>query len=314
MPRYKDQPLAIAAFVTVCIVWGTTYLAIRVAVQSIPPILMTGVRYTIAGAVLLAILRLRGHRIPTERRTLLHLAVVAVLLIGIGTLALVIAEQWVPSGIAALLIATGPFWAAIIEASRRSGERIHALRLVGMAIGFSGVTLLLVPGSASRNIDRYVLIGAILIQFSAIAWQSGSIYAKNVLKGVSPLMSAAMQALIGGVLLDIAGLAAGEGARLHPTTIALGAWAYLAIFGTIIGYSAYTYALSKIPVTTVSLHTYVNPVIAVILGWLILGEQLTPTSLAGMVIILIGMTVVQRAPKSAAESRVSIDEVRSRAA
>ena len=313
MTRFKnDQGLAFAAFVTVCIFWGTTYLGIRVAVETIPPILMTGVRYTIAGVVLLVVLKLRGHRIPTDRRTLGHIAIVALLLIAGGNLALVVAEQWVPSGIAALLVATGPFWAAIIEASRRNGERLRAASLIGMAIGFGGVMLLLAPGHGTRGIDRGLIIGAVLIQFGAIAWQGGSIYAKHALKNVSPLMSAAVQSVIGGVFLDIVGLIAGEASRLHPTPRSLAAWAYLTIAGSIIGYSAYTYAVSKIPITTMSLYTYVNPVVAVILGALILKERLTPLSVLGMVVVLIGMTIVQSTRQRAVKPVIVMAEERAR--
>ena len=313
MTRFKnDQGLAFAAFATVCILWGTTYLGIRVAVESIPPILMTGVRYTIAGVVMLVVLRLRGHQIPTDRRTLGNIAIVALLLIAGGNLALVVAEQWVPSGIAALLVATGPFWAAIIEASRQNGERLRASSMIGMAIGFGGVALLLVPGHGNQTIQRGLVTGAILIQFGVIAWQGGSIYAKQTLKGISPLMSAAVQAVIGGVFLDIVGVAAGEASRLHPSPRSLAAWAYLTIAGSIIGYTAYTYAVSKIRITTMSLYTYVNPVVAVILGGLILKERLTPLSVAGMAIILVGMTVVQSTRQPAPKPVVVISPERER--
>lgn len=300
MTRFRnDKALAIAAFVTVCILWGTTYLGIRVAVQSVPPILMTGVRYTIGGIVLLTVLKLRGHSIPTDRRTLANVSVVALLLIAGGNLLLVVAEQWVPSGMAALLVAAGPFWAALIEASRRNGERIRPMSLAGMLIGFGGVALLLLPSTGGHAIDRHLILGAILIQFGAIAWQGGSIYSKVKLTTVSPLMSAALEAIIGGIVLDVAGVLAGEVSRLHPTPVSLVAWVYLTIAGTIIGYSAYTVAVSKIPITTMSLYTYVNPVIAVLLGWLILDERLTPLSIVGMAVILIGMTLVQSARQPA---------------
>jgi len=240
-------------------------------------------------------LRIRGERIPRDPRTLANIAIVALLLIGGGNLALVWAEQWVPSGTAALLVATAPFWAAILEAIRPGGERLRLGRAVGMAIGFGGVALLVTPGSAGHVFDARFVVGALVIQVGAIAWQGGSVYGKHTLGKVPPLMSAALQALIGGVVLDIVGLAIGEGLRFHPTTRSLIALAYLTVFGTIVAYSAYTYALSKIPITTMSLHAYVNPIVAIILGWLILNEQLTWVSITGMAIILTGMALVQRA-------------------
>ena len=297
----KDRTLAIAAFVTVCILWGTTYLGIRVAVETIPPVLMTGIRYTIAGIFLVSLLRIRGERIPADPRTLANIAVVALLLIGVGNLALVWAEQWVPSGTAALLVATAPFWAAIFDAVRRDGERIRLRRTIGMVIGFAGVALLVTPAGARSS--RF-LIGALAIQIGSMAWQGGSVYAKHALQKVSPLMSAALQALIGGVVLDIIGVAIGEIPRFHPSTRSLIALVYLTIFGSIVGYSAYTYALSKIRVTTMSLYSYVNPIVAVILGALILHERLTWVSLTGMGIILTGMALVQatRSAKPAVSS------------
>ena len=289
----KDRALAIAAFLTVCIVWGTTYLGIRVAVETIPPVLLTGIRYTIAGIFLVALLRLRGERIPTDPRTLANIGIVAMLLIGVGNLALVWAEQWVPSGTAALLVATAPFWAAMFDALRHDGERIRLRRTIGMVIGFAGVALLVTPGGAGPAHSSRFLIGALAIQIGSMAWQGGSVYAKHTLQKVSPLMSAALQALIGGVVLDVIGVAIGELPRFHPSTRSLIAMAYLTVFGSIIGYSAYTYALSKIRMTTMSLYSYVNPIVAVILGSLILHERLTWVSLTGMAIILSGMALVQ---------------------
>jgi len=291
--RSRINALAFGAFLTVCVVWGTTYLGIRVAVESLPPVLLTGVRYTVAGVFLIALLRIRGERIPRDPRTLANITIVALLLIGVGNLALVWAEQWVPSGTAALLVATAPFWATVLDALRRDGERIRFGRIIGILVGFAGVALLVAPSGAGHGLESRFLVGALVIEIGAFAWQGGSVYAKHSLEEVPPLMSAALQALIGGVLLDIIGLAIGEAPRFHPTTRSLIALIYLTVFGSIIGYSAYTYALSKIRVTTVSLHTYVNPIVAVILGWLILNERLTWVSIAAMAIILSGMALVQ---------------------
>jgi drug/metabolite transporter (DMT)-like permease len=297
----RDRALAIAAFLTVCVVWGTTYLGIRVAVESIPPVLLTGIRYTVAGVVMLAVMRIRGERIPRHPRTLADIAIVAVLLIGGGNLALVWAEQWVPSGLAALLVATSPFWAAILEAMRRDGERISLLRLSGMIVGFAGVALLVTPGGANGAFGSRFLLGALIIQIGVIAWQGGSVHAKRTLSNVPPLMSAALQSLIGGVLLDVIGLGIGEAGSFHPTARSLVALAHLTVFGSIIAYSAYTYALAHIRLTTMPLYAYVNPIVAVILGWLVLGERLTGISIAAMAVILSGMALVQIGGRRAAK-------------
>jgi len=297
----KDRPLATLAFLIVCIVWGTTYLAIRVAVETMPPLLLTGVRYTIAGAVMLAILLLRGERIPRDRRTLGNIALVGLLLIAGGNLALVWAEQYVPSGLASLLVAVGPFWATSLEALRRDGERITLRQAIGMAIGFGGVALLVTPRSADGAFNSHFITGVIVLQLGAIAWQGGSVHAKHALKDkVSPLLSAALQSLFGGVVLDGIGLAIGEAPRFHPSTRSLIALAYLTVFGSIIAYSAYTYALSKIRVSTMSLYAYINPIVAVLLGWLILNERVTTVSLAAMAIILAGVAIVQSSKRASA--------------
>lgn len=309
----RDRTLALAAFLTVCIVWGTTYLGIRVAVESMPPVWLTGIRYTVAGMVLVTLSLIRGERIPRDPRTLANIAVVGLLLVGVGNLSVVWAEQWVPSGTAALLVATAPFWAAILDAIRPGGERIQLRRSIGLAIGFAGVALLVTPGGAGHAFDSRFVVGAVVIQIGAIAWQGGSVFGKHTLQKVPPLMSAALQALIGGVVLAIIGFAIGEVPRFHPSTRSLIALAYLTIFGTIVAYSAYTYALSKIPVTTLSLFSYVNPIVAVILGWLILGERLTSISILGMAIILGGMVLMRRTHGSEKPAE-AIDEEEEQAA
>jgi drug/metabolite transporter (DMT)-like permease len=301
----NDRPLATIAFLTVCLVWGTTYLAIRVAVETMPPLLLTGIRYTIAGAVMLTILFLRGERIPRDRRTLGNIALVGLLLIAGGNLALVWAEQWVPSGLASLLVAVGPFWATSLEALRRDGERLTRRQLLGMAIGFGGVAMLVTPRGAGGAFNSHFIAGALVLQAGAIAWQGGSVHAKHALKDkVSPLLSAALQSLFGGIVLDVTGLAIGEVPRFHPSTRSLIALAYLTVFGSIIAYSAYTYAYSKIRVSTMSLYAYINPIVAVLLGWWLLHERLTPASIAAMAIILAGVAIVQTAPKALREKRL----------
>ncbi|MEA2572438.1 MAG: hypothetical protein QOI24_4439 [Acidobacteriota bacterium] len=290
----SDRALAYVAFATVCFVWGTTYLAIRVAIETIPPLLLTGLRFTIAGLVLWAIGAMRGERLPREPRIWMHAVIVGVLLICVGNFAVVWAEQWVPSGMAALLVATAPFWAALIEFFR-GHEKVGLQRGIGMLIGFIGVALLVTPRSADGAWDIHFLLGAAAIQIGCLAWQYGSIHGKYELKSISPLMSSTLQMLAGGIILDIAGLAAGELPHFHVNTRTLFALIYLTIFGSIVAYSAYIYALSKLSATNVSLYAYVNPVVAVILGWLILNERLTPMSFVAMIVILGGVALVQSA-------------------
>ena len=293
----SDRALAYAAFATVCLVWGTTYLAIRVAVETIPPLLLTGIRFTVAGGLLLAILLARGERVPRDRRALANLALVGFLLIGIGNLAVVWAEQWVPSGIAALLVGTAPFWAVANEAMRSGGERIGVRRAFGMLIGFVGVALLVMPGGTGGAWDVHLLLGAAVIQVGCIAWQFGSVRGKYELKAVPPLMCATLEMLFGGLILIVAGVAAGEPSRFHVNGRTLAALLYLTLAGSVVAYSAYIYALTKLRTTTVSLYAYINPVVAVILGWLILRERLTWVSITAMAVILAAMVLVRTADR-----------------
>jgi drug/metabolite transporter (DMT)-like permease len=289
----RDRALAYAAFAVVCIVWGTTYLAIRVAVRTIPPFLMTGIRFTIAGVILFALARLRGEEVPRVRRTLAEIAIVGLLLIGLGNFAVAWSEQWVPSGIAALLVATAPFWAAVLERLRGGGERLDARRTFGMLIGFVGVAMLVTPGGAGGAFDVHFIIGALAVQVGCVAWQYGTSRAKYNLANVPPLMSSALQMLTGGIVLTIAGLAIGETRRLVITGQGVAALAYLSLFGSVLAYTSYVYALKTIRTTNLALYAYINPVVAVILGWLILQERLTWVSIAAMCIILAGVALVQ---------------------
>jgi drug/metabolite transporter (DMT)-like permease len=291
----ENRGLAIAAFTTVCIVWGTTYLGIRIAVETIPPVLLTASRYVFAGLVMTGVCLARGERLPRDRRTLANLALVGFLMVGVGNLAVVWAEQWVPSGMAALLVATAPFWMAIIEMLRPQGDRLDPRRGLGMLVGFLGVALLVTPGGAGGHFDTHFVLGALVIQVGSIGWQLGSVRGKYHLRGVPLLVSASLQMLFGGVLTGIIGFAVGEGPRFVVTPRTFTALAYLAIFGSILAYSAYVYALAHMQTTNMSLYAYVNPVVAVILGWLVLHEELTWISIVAMCVILAGVALVQTA-------------------
>ena len=295
----SDRALAYAAFAIVCVVWGTTYLGIRIAIETIPPLSLTAVRFVIAGAVMLGIARLRGEVIPTDRRILRSLALVGFLMVGVGNLAVVWAEQWVPSGLAALFVATAPIWMVILEAFRKHGERLDRRGVFGMLLGFIGVALLVTPGGAGKSWELGFIIGAIAIQIGSIGWQYGSLIGKYHLKGVPLLASAGLQMLFGGAIVGVVALAIGEPARFSVNARTLGALIYLTLFGSILAYSAYVYALAHLRTTKVSMYAYVNPVVAVFLGWLILSEELTWISLMAMFIILGGVALVQMSKRPA---------------
>lgn len=296
----SDRALAYASFGIVCTVWGTTYLAIRVAVETMTPMLLTSVRYLIAGSILFAISRWRGDALPSNRRLLLNIGIVGVLMVAVGNFSVIWAEQWVPSGIAALLVATAPFWVTLMERFRAAGERVGVQKAIGMMIGFVGVALLVTPRGAGSAFDGHFIAGAIGIQIGCLGWQYGTIRGKYTLGGVPPLMSSALQMLIGGAVIGIAGLGFGEVSRFHVNARTLTAAAYLTVFGSVLAYTAYVYALKHIRTTTMSLYAYVNPVIAVVVGWLILDERLTWLSIVAMTIILAGVALVQTARKQRA--------------
>ncbi len=288
-----ERGLALAAFVTVCIVWGTTYLGIRIAVETIPPMMLTGIRYLIAGTIMVSIAMLRRDRFPRDSRTLLNLAIVGFMMVGVGNLAVVWAEQWVPSGIAALAVATAPFWMALLELFRTNGERVEPRGAIGMLIGFAGVAMLVTPKGAGGAFDAHFVAGMIVMQLGSIGWQYGTLRAKYTLTNVSLLPSISLQMLFGGVMVFASGVIAGEPAHLRFTPRTLGALLYLAIVGSVIAYSAYVYAISHMPLTKSSLYAYINPLVAVILGWLVLNERLTWVSILAMVVILGGVALVQ---------------------
>ncbi len=289
----RDRALAYVAFAVVCLVWGTTYLAIRIAVRTVPPLLLTGFRFTVAGVILFAIARLRGDSIPKRAGVIGDLLFVGLLMVGIGNLSVVWAEQWVPSGIAALLVATAPFWAALMEWFRSDGDRIDLRRAIGMLIGFLGVALLVTPGGAGRAFDVHFVLGALAIQAGSLAWQYGTVRGKYNLGHVPPLMSSALQMLTGGIVVAFVSLVSGEARRLVITAEGVAAAAYLTLFGSVLAYTSYVYALKKMRVTSMSLYAYINPVVAVMLGWLILNERLTWVSVIAMGIILGGVALVQ---------------------
>lgn len=267
------------------------------------PLLLTGVRFGIAGAILLIVALAIGDRFPRSRRTLIELIVAGGLLICIGNFAVVWAEQWVPSGLAALFVATAPFWNALIQRLHVDGERIDGRSIAGMILGFAGVAMLVTPRGAGAAFDEHFVIGAIGIQVGALAWQYGTVRAKYKLKDVPPLMSSALQMLSGGIAITIIGLAMGESKRFIMTTDSVIALAYLTLFGSVLAYTAYVYALHNMRMTTMSLHAYINPLVAVILGWLFLREELTWVSIAAMCVILAGVAMVQmrRMPKQEPE-------------
>jgi drug/metabolite transporter (DMT)-like permease len=293
---------AYLAWVAVCLIWGTTYLAIRISLETIPPLLMAAIRWIVAGTLLIVILKIRGERLPAPRAWP-SLAVLGVLLLGFGNGAVVWAEQTVPSGLTSVLVATSPFWMVGIDAVMPNGTRLTIKHVAGLAIGFGGIVTLVWPEiHASDASARAFLGGVIAAQVACIGWAIGSSYARHRGRGhardENVLATAAFEMLFGGIVLLAAGLGLHEGARLVFTPRTTAALVYLIFFGAIGGFTAYAYALKHLPVATVSLYAYINPIIAVVLGTIVLGEPLNARMAIAAAVVLAGITLVKAEVRS----------------
>jgi len=296
----RERRLAYIAWITVCFVWGTTYLAIRVALESVPVALLAGLRWAAAGALLAAALPLFGERLP-HPRTWGSIALTGFLMAVIGNGGVVWAEQYVASGLAAVIVATVPFWSVLIEALLPRGERPTPRALIGLAVGFLGIIVLVWPELTVGGQDgRLFIVGVIALQVACVGWALGTSYTKRNAQRVSPLSATAMQMLLSGAMLIGIGTAMGEWSRLAFTSRTAGAMIYLVLIGSIVGYSAYVYALKYLPIATVSLYAYVNPVIAVVLGTLLLSEPFSMRIVLASALVLGGIAIVRSASKPVA--------------
>ena len=293
----RERKLAYIAWVIVCVVWGTTYLANRVALETLPVALLAGLRWTAAGLILLLALRVSGVSLP-PRGTWRAIAVTGFLMNVIGNGFLVWSQRYVASGLAAVIVATLPFWQIGVEAAAGGGERLTRRTLLGLVVGFAGIVVLVWPAiSVGDSAGRMFVVGVVILQLGSLAWAVGTSYTKRHSMGDTPLASSALQMLISGVILTLIGTALGEWPRVAFTPRSFVALAYLAIFGSVIAYTAYVYALKYLPLSTVSLYAYVNPVIAVILGTLILSEPFSIRIVVAAALVFTGIAIVRSAPK-----------------
>lgn len=293
------------ALLCVYVVWGSTYLAIAVMVETLPPLLAAGIRFLIAGALMLGFLwlRARGAGEQLARPPLAQwrsTAIVGVLLLLGGNGFVVLSELHIPSGIAAVMVATVPIWLAVLDVVA-TGQRPSRLAASGIAAGFVGVAILIAPVSESGGLDP---IGLGLVTVAAISWALGSIYARSAPMPRSALLSTGMEMLAGGAALLLAGLVTGEAGALDPTRFSLpsvAALGYLIIFGSIVGFTAYGWLLANVPVSTAATYAYVNPVVAVLLGAWILHEPLTPRTVVATVVIVGAVVAMVSGRPAAAE-------------
>jgi drug/metabolite transporter (DMT)-like permease len=278
----------------VYLIWGSTYLAIRIAVETMPPLLTAGARFFCAGLILAAAIALR-HGLPRlriDRRQLLATTVVGLALIGVGNGLVMIAEQDVPSGLAALIIGSVPLWVVVLR--KLAGERVGRGTLVGVVVGFVGVAVLVVPSGGEGTAQ---LVGALLLVVAAASWASGSFASSRLPLPRDPFVSTVYQMLTGGSLVTVAGLLTGEASGLDPSrfsTDSLVAVAYLLFIGGLVAFPAYTWLLQNAPISLVATYAYVNPVVAVFLGWLILAEPITALLVTGAALIVVAVAFVIR--------------------
>lgn len=283
----------------VYIVWGSTYLAIRIVVRTMPPMLTAGVRFVVAGALMGGWLALRRGRgtLRVSRAEMAGAAIVGTALLAGANGLVMVAEQTVASSLAALIIASVPLWVVVLRFA--TGERVPALTLASVAAGFAGVALLVLPGGDSGTSGA----GAWLLLMAALAWASGSFYAQRLAMPGDLLVSTTYQMVLGGAVAIVAGLVVGEASDLDPARFsAQSLWAalYLVLIGSLVAFTAYVWLLRNAPISKVATYAYVNPVVAIFLGWAILSERITPVMGVGAAIIIGSVAlIVGRQPRPA---------------
>jgi drug/metabolite transporter (DMT)-like permease len=288
-----------AGLATIYLVWGSTYVAIRFAVETLPPFLMAGVRFTLAGGALYVALRLRGARAPSREQWTSAL-LVGFLMIAVGNGALTWSELRIPSGTAALLVAAMPLWMVLLDWLAFGGRRPRPPVAIGILAGFVGVALLLGPARIAGG-GRPDLAGAIVVLLGSLGWTVGSLWSRTAPAHASPLLGTAALMLVGGLMLDILGLATGEAGALAahaPGTRSLVGFVYLIVVGALVGYTTYMWLLRAVSASLVSTYAYVNPVVAVFLGWLLAGEALTGRTVlaAAVIVAAVALIITYRRP------------------
>lgn len=297
--NHQEQFKFIAAFAAIYIIWGSTYLAIKFALETIPPFLMMGIRSASAGIILYLWNRSRGtEQVKKEHWLAIVIIAIAFFLVGHGLLAW--GQKKVPSGLAALLVASEPLWIATIESLLVRDFKVTPRTVTGLVLGFIGISLLITPWEelGTNHVDT---IPALVIVLGALSWSGGAVYSRVAKLPKSPILAAGLELIVGGLLLIAGGLLMGEGKQLlmnEITTRSLFGLGYLILFGSVITFTAYVWLLSVTSATRISTHSYVNPVIAVFLGWAIAGESLSLHIIVPTVIVVISVYLVLRQPSA----------------
>lgn len=280
------------AWIAVCVIWGTTYVFVKVSLDTVPPFLMGGIRNILAGSIMAVGLVWKGHALPT-RATWHRFAILGFFMFLLGNGGVVWGTQHLPSGLAAVLVGTSPFWMVGVEALFVGGRTFHLRQSIGLIVGFIGIVTLVWPDIAQGGVGgRNFALGVVSLQLACAGWAIGSSYARRHVMPGDVLVAAAMQMIFGGLLLIGLGSAVGEWGRLSFNTTSIVSMLYLVFAGSIVAFTAYSYALRHLNVATVSLYTYINPVIAVALGTVVLNEPFHIRMVIAAVVILVGTLIV----------------------
>jgi drug/metabolite transporter (DMT)-like permease len=292
--------LILAAFAALYLIWGSTYLSIRIAIETIPPFFLVAARFLIAGGLLYGWCIYKGEKAPSFD-IFRNIALGGILMLFMGNGAVSWAEQYLPSGIAAIIVATVPLWFVLLDKSQWTYYFSNKIIILGFLVGFAGVLLLFAgKGSNSFSGDHMKLVGFFVLIVGTVAWAIGSLYSKYKKVEASVTMKAAVQMLSAGVVSSIAGFIGGEHNALslsHISWQSINALLYLIVMGSLIGYMSYIWLLSVRPASLVGTYAYVNPVVAVFLGWLVADEQITLQQIIALAVILAGVILVNFAPE-----------------
>jgi len=289
----------LAAFASIYLIWGSTYLAIRYAVETIPPFVMGGLRFVVSGALLYAWARYRGAPSPTKRNWRNAIIAGGLLLLG-GNGAVVWAEQFVSSGLTALLVSILPFWLVIIEWVRPPRRRPHAAVIIGLIVGFAGIVVLVGPGNIGGHGDVRP-IGALVLILGSLSWAIGSFFSRDADLPESGLLTTGMEMLGGGTLMLIVGALSGELSHFdvhHVSRASAMGLLYLITFGSLLGFTSYIWLLDKVSPARLGTYAYVNPIVAVVLGWAIASEKLSVRTVFAAAIVICAVALITTARSS----------------
>lgn len=303
-----DRLKIILAFFLIYVIWGSTYLAIRVGIESMPPLMMAGTRFLIAGMILYCFMRFRG----AERPRLVHwlsAGFIGVLLLVVGNGVVVCAEKTVPSGLTSLILAIVPIYVALINWLRPRGTTPGARTILGLITGIAGMVLLIGPAALVGAHGPSLAAGTGILFLSSLSWAAGSVISQSLRLPKSPFLGTAMQMLVGGAVLSIISLITGEFTHFQAAALtarSLWALAYLIVFGSLVGFTAYIWLLHKVRPERVATYAYVNPVIAVFLGWALGGEAVSTGTLVSACIIVFAVWLITGAASKGEKQEASI--------